>query len=202
MKHLEPQQQGPQPVPAAPATKSWSRLNILIAIAATTAILGFGMSQFFGQPATDHISDSTKIALQENLARMHPLTPTRVPVADTQKTLDTMRLEPAAKRDLARIVTSPGKPDSEPTELALITLWDFAAEDGDTVEVSSGGYQIQVALKNTPQEFAVPIDKDHAITLTGVRDGGGGITLAIMAGSLENRLPPLAQGQTITLPTN
>ncbi|MBK9220014.1 MAG: hypothetical protein IPL70_17430 [Uliginosibacterium sp.] len=202
MKHLEPQQQGPQPAPASPATKSWSRLNILIAVAATTAILGFGMSQFFGQPPTDHVSDSTKAELQENMARMHPLTPTRVPVADIQKTLDTMRLEPAAKRDLERIVTYRDKTNTEPTELALITLWDFAAEDGDIVEVSSGGYQIQVPLMNVPKEIAVPIDKSHAITLTGVRDGGGGITVAVMAGAQGTSLPPLVQGQTITLPTD
>jgi hypothetical protein len=86
-------------------------------------------------------------------------------------------------------------------ELAWIVLRDFLDEDGDAVEVTTGGFTRTVLLTNAPQTIAVPIVPGDFLRLKGARDGaGGGVTVSVVAGGAEIRLPPLEVGQTVTLP--
>lgn len=195
MKHIEPQRKAAK---SNPLPKAWSRSKILVAALAAIGIIGFGMSTFFGEKS-DHIPESIKAQLQENFTHMQPISLPKVSTADTPRILDSMKLDPASKRDLEK--TLQNTTQEEPTELALVKLWDFAAEDGDIVEVSTAGYQIQVPLKNTPVEIAIPIDKTHTLALKGIQDGGGGITLALSSDAAGIQLPLLSPGQTITIPT-
>ncbi len=60
-----------------------------------------------------------------------------------------------------------------------IWIWDYAAEDGDYVQILVDGNPIgdSFMIKNKPQEFKVPTT--GTVQIKGIRDGGGGITYAI-----------------------
>ena len=60
-----------------------------------------------------------------------------------------------------------------------IWVWDYAAEDGDYVQILVDGNPIGDAfmIKNKPQEFKVPAT--GTVQVKGIRDGGGGITYAV-----------------------
>ena len=60
-----------------------------------------------------------------------------------------------------------------------IWVWDYAAEDGDYVQILVDGTPIGDAfmIKNKPQEFMVPTT--GTVQVKGIRDGGGGITYAV-----------------------
>lgn len=60
-----------------------------------------------------------------------------------------------------------------------IWVWDYAAEDGDYVQVLVNGTPMADAfmIKHKPVEIMVPAVGD--VQVKGIRDGGGGITYAI-----------------------
>ncbi|MBI3374540.1 MAG: hypothetical protein HY017_22675 [Betaproteobacteria bacterium] len=84
--------------------------------------------------------------------------------------------------------------------LAWITLWDTDAEDGDTVRIDSSGFSSVVTLANTPVTFAVPVPDQGVINVTGVHDGGGGITIGAMSGARRVALPVMSLGQVLGIP--
>lgn len=60
-----------------------------------------------------------------------------------------------------------------------IWVWDYAAEDGDYVQVLVNGVPISDSfmIKHKPKELIVPATGE--VQLKGVKDGGGGITYAV-----------------------
>ena len=60
-----------------------------------------------------------------------------------------------------------------------IWIWDYAAEDGDYVQVLVDGVPIadSFMIKHKPREITVP--STGSIQIKGIRDGGGGITYAV-----------------------
>lgn len=60
-----------------------------------------------------------------------------------------------------------------------IWVWDYAAEDGDYVQVLVNGVPVSDAfmIKHKPRELTVPATGE--IQIKGIRDGGGGITYAV-----------------------
>lgn len=60
-----------------------------------------------------------------------------------------------------------------------IWVWDFAAEDGDYVQVLINGSPVSDAfmIKHKPREITVPAAGE--VQIKGIRDGGGGITYAV-----------------------
>ena len=86
-------------------------------------------------------------------------------------------------------------------QVAQITLWDHFDEDGDIVRLDVGGMTRTVQIWNEPLTIAIPYAPGSPLTLTGVRDGGGGVTVAIAAQGKEILVPPLAEGQTVALTT-
>ncbi|HHV45584.1 MAG TPA: hypothetical protein GXX53_01545 [Tissierellia bacterium] len=60
-----------------------------------------------------------------------------------------------------------------------IWIWDYAAEDGDYVQVLVNGIPVTepFMIKNRPKEIQVPATGD--VQIKGIRDGGGGITYAV-----------------------
>jgi hypothetical protein len=60
-----------------------------------------------------------------------------------------------------------------------IWVWDYAAEDGDYVQVLVGGAAVAEAfmIKHKPVEITVPSVGE--VQIKGIRDGGGGITYAV-----------------------
>ena len=68
---------------------------------------------------------------------------------------------------------------SSPAEENKIHIWDYAAEDGDYVQILVDGVAIgdPFMIKNKPVVFTVPTTGE--IQVLGIRDGGGGITYAV-----------------------
>ena len=68
---------------------------------------------------------------------------------------------------------------SSPADENKIHIWDYAAEDGDYVQVLVDGVAIgePFMIKNKPVVFTVPTTGE--IQVLGTRDGGGGITYAV-----------------------
>ncbi len=79
-------------------------------------------------------------------------------------------------------------------------LWDDQYEDGDVVEVRSAGFSQTVPLVTARRRIIVPVFQGQPVTLTGVTDGGGGITVAVEVGGAPVPLPVLAPGGSVTLP--
>lgn len=68
---------------------------------------------------------------------------------------------------------------SSPSDESKIHIWDYAAEDGDYVQVLVDGVAIgdPFMIKNKPAVYTVPTTGE--IQVLGTRDGGGGITYAV-----------------------
>jgi hypothetical protein len=88
------------------------------------------------------------------------------------------------------------------TGLVWLSLWDFADPDGDIVHVSSAGYEMDIPLKKIQDKIAIPIDAAKTIKITGIHDGGGGITLGVNSGSTPVAMPILKEGQILALPVS
>jgi hypothetical protein len=80
-----------------------------------------------------------------------------------------------------------------------ITLWDNVAEDGDSVEVAGAGYAQKLTIMNHPTAYFVPFQPGGTIRITGLVDGGGGITLGVRTALGNQNLPPLAPGEMLEL---
>ena len=60
-----------------------------------------------------------------------------------------------------------------------LQIWDYAAEDGDYVQILHDGIAVTdiFMIKNSPVSVQVPVG--GIVEVKGIRDGGGGITYAI-----------------------
>ena len=115
-----------------------------------------------------------------------------VTAAERDEALDTMALPPEQKAVLLQEV------ENGDTRLAWLSIWDDRDEDGDAVTVRSGGFSVQLDLYNAPARIGVPIGGD-GLTITGVRDGQGGITAGIQADGGPVLTPVLRPGQSIAV---
>lgn len=68
---------------------------------------------------------------------------------------------------------------NESAQHTKIWVWDYAAEDGDYVQVLVNGSPTAepFMIKHRPKEIIVPAVGD--VQIKGIRDGGGGITYAV-----------------------
>lgn len=89
--------------------------------------------------------------------------------------------------------------DASRVRIGAITLWDNVHEDGDVVTVSGAGFTQDLLILHKPVTFFVPYSPGGVVTIHGSRDGGGGITLGLRTALGDQRLPPLATGQTIEI---
>ncbi|MBO0906278.1 hypothetical protein [Jiella sonneratiae] len=90
--------------------------------------------------------------------------------------------------------------DKGAVRLVALTLWDDQEEDGDVVRVETAGYGRDIPLAAAPTRIVLPVDGDNSIRVRGTADGGGGITMAIAVNGKAVPLPPLAVGETVSLP--
>jgi len=116
-----------------------------------------------------------------------------VPAAETRQALDAMGLNgdqrAAIEKDLER----------SDVRLVYIVLWDDQVEDGDVVEIKSSGFQQRISLTKAPQKFTIPI-AGGTLQMRGLRDGGGGITVAAQADGGPLLVPIMEPGQVIDVP--
>jgi hypothetical protein len=92
-----------------------------------------------------------------------------------------------------QLIQSSDRSDTLPP-LAWIELWDIRDEDGDQVIIDSGGEKIQIQLLHQHNRVAIPMPQDGFVTIEGVYDGGGGITIGIQTGRGQIRLPHFPEG--------
>lgn len=209
MRHLEPEPQQDASRRKSPSAerKSTSIWKVVVFVAALVAGSGYGLTTWLDPLPVDQVSENQKSELLTDFTKLKGISIPHVAAGDLERAMDSMRLDPAARqaltRQLASSVPAPGElPKASETILAEIRLWDFAAQDGDSVRVSSAGYEIEVTLLNQPTTVAIPVDGSRVIKIQGARDGGGGITLGIQNGTQPLSLPVLKPGQTLSLPVS
>ncbi len=89
----------------------------------------------------------------------------------------------------------------EKVRLAWVELWDDRDADGDVVAVLAGGFSRIIPISHTPVRIALPLPAGlQQIQVRGVKDGGGGITVAIRTPAGGVPLPRLLVGQSISVP--
>jgi hypothetical protein len=110
---------------------------------------------------------------------------------------EVMAMIPAPREDARRMIDDAlqGK-----RPLGRVVVWDNVDEDGDVVRLDSGGVTVTVTLRNASDTFVFPYDPGSTLSITGVRDGGGGITVAVGLAAGPIPLPPLRVGETRHLP--
>lgn len=201
MKHLEPAPQSPVPRAGPKERRKASGVAMVLASLAVIGAVGFGMTHFWGDAPGDSISDARRQELTQNFLKASSVQLERVADADIDKALASMNLKPEQarilKQELEKHATQPG---DQTTQLAWLDIWDFASQDGDVVHVSAAGYEMDVPMMNAHSRVAVPVDASKAVVVTGVVDGGGGITLGLKTGTGELLLPVLAPGESLTVP--
>jgi hypothetical protein len=145
----------------------------------------------------DRISSAETAALWSSLSGL-TLRPQPAQLDDPRsfaRAVAGMRAPPAEAERLIRQARSEGR------RIAILTLWDNLDEDGDIVDVRIGAQSWTVPLKSEPTPLTVIYVPGETITLTGRVDGaGGGVTTGIGLNTGPLPLPPLAVGQSVTLP--
>lgn len=135
--------------------KSYTKFGILF------LVVGLGIIILGSKNTKFDKSDYAKNALKD-----------KVSTAISAGTILSSADENIEKKDYAVI----HKSESKDTK---IWVWDYAAEDGDYVQVLVNGTPIGDAfmIKHKPKEFTVPAVGE--VQIKGIKDGGGGITYAI-----------------------
>lgn len=184
---------GPMARPAA------GRRHVLLAAAAGVIAAGLGVRLLvagrIGPARGDAVSPEEAARRSVALAVHGPVRLERVPEAETAAALQALNLPEVDRRQLAQQVAERRVP------LAWLTLYDSAAEDGDVVEVASGGLKLPVLLGLVPIRIVLPVPADGMIRLTGLVDGGGGgVTVGVVTQDGPFGLAPLAVGESVALP--
>ncbi|MEM1019151.1 MAG: hypothetical protein AAGJ09_01530 [Pseudomonadota bacterium] len=185
---------------AAPATaqpKARGKLFAGVAAAVCIAAVGFAaLGGLFG--GGDSITDAESQARQtgyEALVAGGGMKVDMVSYDDVDSAIDTMSDDPAVKEEIQTAVST-GE-----IQLAWLTLWDTHAEDGDILRFEAAGVvPVEVMAMNAKTTIAIPYPADGNVTVTGVRDGGGGITIALESGATQIAWPTMQTGQSINLP--
>jgi hypothetical protein len=108
-------------------------------------------------------------------------------------TLDSMNMALVEKQRLKSAL------EKDRVKVGAITLWDNVAEDGDTVEVAGAGFTQKLIIMNKPTANFVPFQQGGTVRITGLVDGGGGITLGVRTALGNQFLPPLIPGEILEL---
>ncbi|GAA0273250.1 hypothetical protein LNAOJCKE_4842 [Methylorubrum aminovorans] len=111
----------------------------------------------------------------------------------------TVVLPPVAPEERVEALLSMNRQE-QPRDLVWLTLWDDCAEDGDIVSILTDEFSISVPLTRQPMRLAVPRPTHNLLSVHGVFDGGGGITVALATAYGPVPLPVMAPGQTVDVP--
>ena len=181
----------PQAAPQLlPSIATRAKAVAVIAVAAAVAATVF--------PATDDLTPAQDQARIDAYQAVVPLPLPLVNLADPaerQAALRSLGLAPAETRTLEHNLQAATE------RLVWLTVFDDCREDGDIVEIRSLRYRRDIPMVHAPTSIAVPVSAaEQAISLTGVYDGGGGITVAIRLNGQMVPVPRLRPGQTLCIP--
>ena len=180
-------QAAPQLLPSI-ATRAKAVAVAVVAVAVAATVF----------PATDDLTQAQDQARVDAFQASIPLPLPLVNLADPaerEEALRSLGLAPAETRTLEHNLQAATE------RLVWLTVFDDCREDGDIVEIRSLRYRREVPIVHAPARIAVPVSAaEQAISLTGVYDGGGGITVAIRVEGQVVPLPRLRPGQTLSIP--
>lgn len=204
MKHLET---GPVAAPHGQLQKPRKARNaasltaIFLSLGLAVAAGGYAMTSLWGPEQSDSVTSTQKADLVNQFTRIRSIAIEQVRTDDLEQVLDGMRLDPVSRRALKQNLEKPALA-GESIVMAKIVLWDSMTQDGDIVRVASAGYSVDVPLLKQQTLVMIPVDSSRTVQLTGVTDGGGGITVGIQNGDGQISLPVLAGGQILNLPVS
>lgn len=211
--NAKPQRATPQPVSrpqaapqakpqATPQTKPQAKPQLLPSIATrakavAVAVVAVAVAATVF-PATDDLTPAQDQARVDAYQAAIPLPLPLVNLADPaerQAALRSLGLAPAETRTLEHNLQAATE------RLVWLTVFDDCREDGDIVEIRSLRYRREVPIVHAPARMAIPVSAhEQAILLTGVYDGGGGITVAVRIEGRTVPLPRIRPGQTLSIP--
>ena len=84
--------------------------------------------------------------------------------------------------------------------VGVIYVWNNLGQDGDVIQIVSGGFAVDLPLSSTPTLIFLPFSPGESLTFRGLHDSGNGISAAIEIPSGVVALPVLAMGEAIELP--
>jgi len=86
-------------------------------------------------------------------------------------------------------------------EVREMSFFDSEAEDGDVLQIEINGAVFTVPIWHTPTSVLFPFNPTgpNQMKITGVVDGGGGVTLGVIAQGQGIPLPYLTTGEHLTL---
>lgn len=209
MRHLEPRQLEPRRAPDEPPRKK-SLMPLAAGVLALAIAGGWGLTHYYSPAPVDAVGQQEQAQRLQSFQRSAPVKVAFVPQDRVKDAVTAMNLpaadEQALRQDLqAPANAAPGaqaqaQKSQEQVRLIEVTVWDSDAPDGDVVSLSSGGFTREVVLAKTPTIVYMPYRGGGGVQVTGVYDGGGGITLGIRGSETPLMLPILSVGQVITVP--
>lgn len=115
--------------------------------------------------------------------------------AEREEALTVMNLKPEERKALENNLLAKAE------GLVWLDVLDDCQEDGDIVNVKSSSFHQEVAIFHVPRRLAVTLAPgEKSIALTGIKDGGGGITVSVRVQGRIVPLPRLSPGQTMMIP--
>jgi hypothetical protein len=204
-EHLQNQQQ-----PPAPPTRTAGRggagrggagrggagrgtaWKVATAVVVAVAV-GWGAMNAFS-PGVETVTAEQKTAWAASWAAAPPQVAKVIAPAQVQAALDEMHLTPEQRAQVQQQL------DDGKTRLVYLTFTDVMAEDLDRVKVDSGDFATEVTIWNKTTKVIFPEPSGGIVNVSGVYDGGGGITIAITSGDTPVNLPFMTVGQSVGIP--
>lgn len=196
--NLPPSSQGRTSSSASTTINKQRYLKPLIALGVAAAI---GVGAFIGfAGGGDQVSseeEQSRITQYESLVGTGGLPVAMVSAEDVEQAIE--QLPPSVTTDQKENIRSDISQGR--VELAWLTLWDTHAEDGDVLRFESvNSIPIEVTALNAKTTIAIPYPAGGSVLVTGVKDGGGGITIALESGATQVMWPTMQPGDTLNLP--
>jgi hypothetical protein len=168
----------------------------------------------WGSDGADRVTEEDRARHEASFKSVTTYYPRWATVLDVDEALASMPLSPGEKEELRQRLRMdlrdkrPGDPQHplaygpsySRLELARFRVWDTHQSDGDVIAIQSAGYRITVTIRNQIQEVIVPVQGGRPVTVTGIHDGGGGITLGFDSHIQPMLAPIMSEGQVITVP--
>ncbi|MBB4000489.1 hypothetical protein [Aureimonas pseudogalii] len=184
--------------PLIPNRIQWSRRRkpVIAALLGTVALVAGAITLTFGNGSggngTDRLSAAEAAQRESTFAGMIALP--LVASGERDAAIDTMALPPKAQASL--------KADLEAgrSALAWIEVWDDQAADGDRIRISAGGFDLDLDLYKAPHRIGIPVTgPSPGLAITGLHDGGGGITVGIQTLKGTVLTPVIRPGQVLPI---
>ena len=188
-------QAAPQAKPQAAPQLSPSIATCAKAVAALVLAVAVAATVF---PATDDLTPAQDQARVDAYQAAVPLPLALVNLADPAERAEAVQSLGLTQAETQTLQTNL---QSATERLVWLTVFDDCREDGDIVAIRTLRYYREIPIVHAPTQIAVPVSAaEQAISLTGVYDGGGGITVAIRLNGQMVPVPRLRPGQTLSIP--